>query len=117
MLDGSKTHPPAGVRPISDVTFTNCNSRSFVNHCGWYADTVYGISWVGCSATGNFNGIQTKNCTGIISGNKCGDYSPAPLGFAAGNAAYGLLLEKSTIALGPDNLLGGNLLGPIKVIP
>lgn len=117
-LDGSKATPAPPLKSIMDVTFTNCNSRSFVNHCGWYAQNVYGISWIGCTASGNFVGLQTKNCVGIASGNKFGDYSPGPVGYPPGNAAYGMLLEKSQMVFNPgDNLLGGNGVGPFKIIP
>jgi hypothetical protein len=116
-IDGSQTHPPLGIRPIQDVTFTNCSSRNFVRHCGWYCKNAYGVTWSGCMASGNFVGIQTYGTTGIISASKCGDFSPGPLNYPAGNAAYGILLEKSLMAVSNDNLLMGNGRGGIIILP
>ncbi len=116
-LDGTQSVPPVGIKPIMDVTFTNCSSRNFVQHCGWYCKGVYGLTSIGCTASGNFMGFQTYGCVGNISCGKFGDFTPAPLGFAAGNAAYGILIEKSQMAVGSDNLLLGNGKGGIIILP
>lgn len=117
-LDGSQANPAPPLKAIMDVTFTGCNSRSFVNHCGWFAKAVYGVTWNGCTASGNFVGIQTANCVGIVSLNKLGDYSPGPVGYPAGNAAYGAQFDKSQMVFNPgDNLLGGNGVAPFKINP
>jgi hypothetical protein len=117
-LDGSQATPPQGVRPITDASFVNCSSRNFVKHCGIYAKNVYGLRVTSSTFTGNFVGIQTYGCVGILGHNMAGDYNPAPLGFPAGNQAYGVLLEKSQMVFNPgDHLLGGNGVGPFKIIP
>jgi hypothetical protein len=116
-IDGSQSTPPAGIKSIQDVNFVNCNSRNFVRHCGWYCKQAYGVTWSACMASGNYVGIQTYGTVGIIGSSKCGDFSPAPLGFPAGNTTYGILLEKSTMAVGTDNLLNGNGTGPIAILP
>lgn len=116
-FDGSRSKPLA-VLPILDVGLANCLGQCFLSHCGLYAKSVYGLSVVGSTFGGNFNGIQTYGTKGTLVGNKCGHYVAPPLGTTTGgNAAFGMLLEKSAMAVSSDNLLDGNGRGPILVLP
>ncbi len=119
-LDGSMSRPNLNVSPIMNVSMVNCFGLNALRHCGLYAKSVVGLSVVGSTFGGNFNGIQTYGCTGTISGNKCGAYVFPPLGtVTSGNTAYGVLVEKSNMVFNPnDNSLSGNGVPPgWKVIP
>lgn len=116
-FDGSQSHPAATL-PIMDVGLSNCLGQNFLKHCGLYAKAVQGLSVMGSTFGGNFNGIQTYGCVGTLSANKCGNYVAPPLGSATGgNTAYGMLLEKSQMAIASDNLLLGNGIGSIIILP
>lgn len=119
-FDGSFSAAP-GLNGISilDINLVGCVGKAFVNHCGVFAKSVRGLSVLGSSFGGNVNGIQTYGCSGIIMGNKCGNYVPPPVGSTfGGNAWYGILAERSQMLIPPgSNLLDGNGIAGIKIMP
>ncbi len=121
-FDGSQSHPPVGlnVAPIMDVTLEACTGRSFVQHCGVYAKSVQGLTILGGTFSGNYTGILIdRGCTGILDANKCGAYTPPPVGgTSGGNAEYGIKIVGSPgMLIGGNNLLVGNGLPGIKILP
>jgi hypothetical protein len=118
-IDGSKSRPRAGFPAICNVSVSNSLFQNSVGHCGIYANTVTGLSIVGCSAWNNAVGFQTYACSGLITAVKAGNYMPAALGQRfVGNLHYGVLLEKSIMAFNPlDNALAGNGVAPYHIIP
>ncbi len=119
-IDGTRSTPIARTQPIENVSLSNSVFQYAIRHCGGYFNKVQGLSIVGCTAAGNFNGFQTYNCVGTMTANKAGAYEAPYLGATTpGNAAYGVLLEKSNMKFNPaDNALDGNGIPPgWKIIP
>ncbi len=114
-LDGSQSKPLlATLKSIQGINFTNCTSKGFINHCGWYVKGVNSFSMVNCTAGACFNGIQiAPGCVDyVLNGNKCGDYVP-PAGNlpSGGNQAFGILIEPNDYGICTNNMLRGNRLG------
>lgn len=94
-FDGTQSIPALGNPAIQDISMVNCTGRSFVGHCGLYAKGVQGLGIFNSTFAGNFDGIHiAAGCSGVILiGNKCGNYTPSPVGFPPINTAYGIVIE------------------------
>lgn len=127
-FDGTKSVPPAGVRPVTDVGMTNCHGQNFLQHDALYAVGVTGLSVLGFTGGGSFNGIQVGGalpsmaCSGIVAGSKVGNYVSPPLGsplpLSGGNAQFGILVQKSPLMkVSADNCWDGNGKGGYVYLP
>lgn len=110
-LDGTQTVGSPQV-PIQDITFVNCEGKSFTNHCGLYAKGVQALTISNCTFGDNYMGVWLANgCSDVIvTGNKVGNYAPAIQGQVnGGNADHGIFIEPSvTRFIVAENLGYGN---------
>lgn len=117
-LDGTQSKPEfTALLPIQDVSLVNCVGRSFVNHAGFYAKGVQGLSIANSTFGGCFNGIliDTGCSNFVLSGNRCGNYTPPPVGSQfGGNVAYGIVIEPNADFIVMGNLCYGNAVGGVR---
>jgi hypothetical protein len=100
---------------IFDVSLVNCLGQGFTQHDGLYASNVVGLSVIGSTFGGNYNGIGIAAGTTnvVLNGNKCGKYT-LPGYPSVGNTNYGIEIDPGVdhyVVVG--NVLNGNGVGTL----